>query len=70
MVAGFALMTVTTAAIASTLVHEEGEPDLVAERDFEHDTRQVLADIAARLERIENAMDADGGHGPEVVQGP
>jgi voltage-gated potassium channel len=70
MVAGFGLMTVTTAAIASTLVREEGEPDLVAEWGFEHDTRQLLADIAERLNRIENAMDADGGPGPEDVPNP
>jgi voltage-gated potassium channel len=56
MVAGFALMTVTTAAVASTLVHEEEEPDLAAERDFEDSTRQLLTDIAARLEVIETAL--------------
>ena len=57
MLAGFAVMALTTAAIASTLVREEEEPDLVAERDFEKSTRRLLADIAARLEKIERAMD-------------
>jgi voltage-gated potassium channel len=71
MVAGFALMTVTTAAVASTLVREEEEPDLAAERDFEESTRQLLSDIAARLEISERAMGVDreiGSPGP-VMRG-
>ena len=56
MVAGFALMTVTTAAVASTLVREEEEPDLEAERDFAEATRELLTDVVARLDRIEKAL--------------
>jgi voltage-gated potassium channel len=64
MVAGFGLMTVTTAAIASTLVREEEEPEIVAERDFEQDLRRILGDINARLERIETAMEPTLDPGP------
>ncbi len=35
MVAGFAMMALTTAAIASILVREEEEPQREVERDFE-----------------------------------
>lgn len=59
MVAGFALMTVTTAAVASTLVREEEEPDLEAERDFAQATRELLIDVVARLDRIETALGVD-----------
>jgi voltage-gated potassium channel len=62
MIAGFGLMTMTTAAIASTLVREEEEPELAAERHFEDLTRRVLTDIADRLERIETMLAI--GHEP------
>ena len=63
MLAGFALMTVTTAAIASTLVREEEEPDQAAERDFEQATRTKLADIDSRLEAIQRALEQRLGDG-------
>lgn len=59
MVAGFALMTLTTAAVASTLVREEEEPDLEAERGFALAARELLTDVVARLDRIEKAMEVD-----------
>lgn len=55
MVAGFAMMTVTTAAIASTFVHEEEEPERKVERDFEESIQHLLTAIVARLEAIEAA---------------
>ena len=63
MLAGFALMTVTTAAIASSLVREEEEPGQAAERDFEQATREGLADITSRLESIEEALAERRGDG-------
>jgi voltage-gated potassium channel len=56
MVAGFALMALTTAALATILVREEEEPTIQAERDFERSTRQVLAEISARLDAIERGL--------------
>ena len=56
MVAGFAMMALTTAAIASTLVREEEEPQREVERDFEASTRDLLADIADRLAALEAAL--------------
>ena len=56
MVAGFAMLALTTAAIASTLVREEEEPQREVERDFEASTRDLLADIADRLTALEAAL--------------
>jgi voltage-gated potassium channel len=56
MVAGFAMMALTTAAIASMLVREEEEPQREVERDFEASARDLLADIADRLTALEAAV--------------
>ena len=68
MIAGFALMTLTTAAIASSLVREDEKLDLVAERHFERDTRQALLEIVSRLKKIENDRDADREPGSEHAE--
>ena len=59
MVAGFAMMTLTTAAIASTFVREEEEPDLAVERDFERKTHELLTAILSRLDALEAAARHD-----------
>lgn len=59
MVAGFAMMTLTTAAIASTFVREEEEPDLAVERDFERTTHDLLTAILTRLDALEAAARPD-----------
>ena len=56
MLAGFGLMTLTTAAIASTLVREEEEPDLLIEREFEGTTRRLLEQVVQRLDAIERGL--------------
>lgn len=58
MLAGFAMMALTTAAIASTLVREQEEPELKVERDFEESTHALLTSIAARLDALEAAVTA------------
>ncbi len=65
MVSGFALMALVTAAIASLFVREGQEPDEEAERLFDAQALELLADIARRLEAIEATMtstthDTDG----------
>jgi voltage-gated potassium channel len=64
MVAGFAMMALTTAAIASTLVREEEEPQREVERDFEASARDLLADISDRLAALETALGAAAGPSP------
>ena len=61
MVAGFAMMALTTAAIASILVREEEEPQREVERDFEASARDLLADIADRLTALEAALGTTAG---------
>ena len=70
MVSGFALMTLTTAALASLLVREEDEPDRVEERHFEHATHELLTHIAARLTVIEDVLGsiAKDGAQQDVVE--
>ena len=69
MVSGFALMTLTTAAIASLFVREEEEPDKVQERAFEQRVLDRLDELSARLEAIEQALPADADPPPPADPG-
>jgi voltage-gated potassium channel len=69
MLAGFAMMALTTAAIASILVREEEEPQREVERDFETSARDLLADIADRLTALEAALDTGPRTGPNTGPG-
>ncbi|MFZ2015743.1 MAG: potassium channel family protein [Nocardioides sp.] len=69
MLAGFAMMALTTAAIASILVREEEEPQREVERDFETSARYLLADIAERLTALEAALDTGPRTGPRTGPG-
>lgn len=59
MVSGFALMALVTAGISSLFVREEQLPDVKAEEAFEGRALQLLADLSARLARLEDAADID-----------
>lgn len=69
MVAGFAMMALTTAAIASMLVREEELPEREVERDFEASAREMLADIADRLTALEAALASARGVTPAPAPG-
>jgi hypothetical protein len=56
MVSGFALMTLTTAAIASLFVREEEAPDKQQEHAFEQRVLDRLDELSARLDAIERAL--------------
>ncbi len=56
MVAGFGLMTVTTASIASLFVKQEEAPDVLAEREFETSNRMLLERLSSRLDSIEQSL--------------
>jgi len=56
MVSGFGLMAVVTASIASMFVHQEEEPNVRAEREFEHTNRDLLEQLAGRLDAIERSL--------------
>lgn len=56
MVAGFGLMALTTAAIASLFVHEEEEPDVAAELALETENRELLRLLITRLDSIERSL--------------
>ena len=58
MVSGFAFMALVTASIASLFVHEEREPDEVAQEDFEDQALKALMDLSRRLDAIETAIAA------------
>lgn len=58
MVAGFALMALVTAAIASLFVQEGQEPGDQAEQLFDAQALGLLADIVQRLAVIEESMAA------------
>ena len=58
MVFGFGLMAFTTAAIASLFVHEQEAPVEAAEQAFERALLLQLAELTARLDRIEQAVGA------------
>lgn len=58
MVSGFALMTLTTAAIASLFVREEEEPEKLQEHAFEERVIRRLDELAARLDAIEQVVSA------------
>ena len=66
MVAGFALMTLVTASIASLFVQEEQEPDEEAEQRFDAESLSLLVGIAQRFEAIEatHVRQADGASKP------
>lgn len=59
MLAGFTLLAMTTAAVASLFVREDEEPEERAMRAFEARSLQELAELQARLERIERHLDRD-----------
>jgi hypothetical protein len=56
MVSGFALMTLTTAAIASLFVREEEAPEKQQEHAFEQSVLRRLDALDARLDAIERAL--------------
>ncbi len=56
MLGGFAILALTTAAIASLFVREEEAPFEKSERAFERETIVRLDELSARLERIERAL--------------
>ncbi|HET6509715.1 MAG TPA: potassium channel family protein [Baekduia sp.] len=56
MVSGFALMTLTTAAIASLLVREEESPEWDHEHEFERQVMNRLDALGRRLDAIERAL--------------
>ncbi len=60
MVSGFALLTVTTAAIASLFVREEEKPAEAEARIFEHEVLERLEAVTERLEAIERGLPQDG----------
>lgn len=56
MISGFALLTLTTAAIASLFVREEEMPAELTERAFEAVVLTRLDELATRLDAIERAL--------------
>ena len=56
MVSGFALLTVTTAAVASLFVREEEQPAEALDRAFEAVVLSRLDEMAHRLDAIERAL--------------
>lgn len=64
MVAGFAVLALTTAAIASLFVREEEEPAEQVERSFEHEALGRLEQLSARLERIERRLEPSAAPDP------
>jgi hypothetical protein len=56
MISGFAMLTVTTAAIASLFVREKEEPAEELDRALESAMLEQLHDLARRLDRIERAV--------------
>lgn len=61
LVAGFGLMALVTAALASLFVHEEQGPEELAEGLFETKALTLLADLAQRLEAIEATVKPENG---------
>lgn len=59
MLSGFALMSLTTAAIASLFVGEEAEPAEAKERAFERELLAAVNDLSDRLRVIERAVAVD-----------
>lgn len=59
MVAGFGLIAITTAAIASLFVREQEEPAQALEQAFERTVAARLDEIGERLARIEQAVHRD-----------
>lgn len=64
MLSGFAVLTLTTAAIASLFVREEEEPAKAMEAAFERVAVARLDELATRLERIERALVERDAGGP------
>ena len=56
MISGFALLTLTTAAIASLFVREEEAPEEQREREFESLALERLEELSARLDAIEKRL--------------
>ena len=62
MISGFALLTVTTAAVASLFVREEEQPAEALDRAFDAVALSRLDEMAQRLDAIDRALpqpDAD-----------
>jgi len=59
MLSGFAILALTTAAIASLFVREEEEPFEKSERAFEREAMARLDELSTRLDRIERALPPD-----------
>jgi hypothetical protein len=59
MLAGFALLAMTTAAVASLFVREDEKPEERAMRAFEARSLRELGELHARLERIERLLDEE-----------
>lgn len=57
MVVGFAVLAMSTAAIASLFVREDELPEDQREWEFERRALTELGALSARLERIESALD-------------
>jgi hypothetical protein len=64
MVSGFALMALTTAAIASLFVHQEEAPDKLHERVLDQQILDRLDGVATRLDVIERALERRDGPQP------
>ncbi len=56
MVSGFALMAVVTASIASLFVHQEEEPELLADRELDTANHELLQELGRRLTAIEESL--------------
>ena len=65
MISGFALLTLSTAAIASLFVHEEERPVHDEERAFEATVIARLDALGTRLEAIERLLPAEPAPPPD-----
>jgi voltage-gated potassium channel len=61
MVAGFLLLAMTTAAVASLFVSKDEAPHEARDRAFESEALEELRALGDRLERLERRLDAGGG---------
>jgi len=68
MISGFALMTLTTAAIASLFVREEEAPERSQEHAFEQRVLDRFDELDARLDSIEQALPVQGRTSPAVAE--
>jgi voltage-gated potassium channel len=65
MLAGFVLLTMTTAAVASLFVREDEQPDQRVLRELEQRTLAELRRVAERLEAIESQLVGRSGSSPD-----